>query len=384
MSQGIRVALLAGEMSGDLLGAGLMQALRQRLPDVRFEGIGGPRMEALGLQSRVAMERLSVMGFIEPLKRLPELLRIRADVVGHFSRHPPDVFIGIDSPDFNLGIERRLKRLGIPCVHYVSPSVWAWRQGRIHGIARAVDLMLALLPFEAAFYRDHGVPVVFTGHPLADEIPEHVDMAASRAQLGLAADRPVLALLPGSRQGEIGRLAPPFLLTALQCQQQRPGLQVILPCVSLERRRQVEDLLAIHAPDLALTLLDGNSRLAMAAADALLMTSGTATLEGLLLKKPMIVCYKLPALTYAIVRRMVKIPHFSLPNLLAAEPLVPEYVQEQVEPGRLATEVCALLDGGGYPQAQIEAYRRIHGELRRNASERAADAVLQLLRERRP
>jgi lipid-A-disaccharide synthase len=383
MSKCMRIGLLAGEMSGDLLGASLMRALRQRVPDIVFEGIGGPRMTAEGLESRVAMERLSVMGFVEPLKRLPELLRIRADILAHFQQNPPDVFIGIDSPDFNLGIEQRLKNSGIPSVHYVSPSVWAWRQGRIRGIARAVDLMLTLLPFEAEFYQQHDVPVVFTGHPLADEIPTHVDPMAARQQLGLAPQEPILALLPGSRQGEVGRLAPPFLMTALHCQQQRPGLQVLVPCVSPARRQQVEHAVAIHAPGLRLKILDGESRLAMTAADVLLIASGTATLEGLLLKKPMIVCYKLPALTYALVRRMVKIPHFSLPNLLAGAAIVPEYVQQAVEPVRLSNEIGMMLDHADNRQVQVDAYRRIHEQLRRHASDRAADAILALQQERR-
>lgn len=379
MAATLRIGILAGESSGDILGAGLMQALRERHPAIEFRGIGGPLMEAEGLVSRVPMERLSVMGLVEPLKRLPELLRIRRELVQEFTRDPPDVFIGIDSPDFNLGIEARLRAHGIRTVHYVSPSVWAWRQGRIHKIARAVDLVLALLPFEAEFYARHGVPVCFVGHPLADLIPLDPDHLAAREQLGLVQAERVLAVLPGSRQGEVARLAPVFLAAAQRLLQQDPGLQVLLPCASAARRRQLQPLLAAAGIDPGrIHMFEGKSREAMLAADAVLLASGTAALEAMLLKRPMLVCYRMATLSYAIISRMVKVPWFSLPNLLAGERLVDELVQGEVTEAALTERLQRLLT----PAAQrgLDArYRGIHLQLRRDASRAAAEAVLEIL-----
>jgi lipid-A-disaccharide synthase len=359
MAAALRVGILAGESSGDILGAGLMQALRERRPDIEFRGIGGPLMEAQGLRSRVPMERLSVMGLVEPLKRLPELLRIRRELVDDFTRDPPDVFIGIDSPDFNLGVEERLRRRGIKTVHYVSPSVWAWRQGRIHKIARACDLVLALLPFETPIYEQHGVRVRFVGHPLADLIPLEPDRAAARRELSLAATAPVLALLPGSRQGEVARLAPVFLATASRLLQADPQLQVLLPCASPARRQQLQPMVAEAGIDSArLHLIDGSSRTAMTAADAVVLASGTAALEAMLLKRPMLVCYRMAPLSYWIISRMLKVPHFSLPNLLPR-------IQHLLQPGS-----HALLQ---------QRYLQLHQQLRCDASNRAAEAVLEIL-----
>jgi lipid-A-disaccharide synthase len=379
MAKPLRVGILAGESSGDILGAGLMQALRQRHPDIRFEGIGGPLMEAQGLQSRVPMERLSVMGLVEPLKRLPELLRIRRELVRDFLREPPDVFIGIDSPDFNLGVEARLRARGIKTVHYVSPSVWAWRQRRIHKIARAVDLMLTLLPFEAEFYHRHQVPVCFVGHPLADLIPLEPDRAAARTQLQLPAQGRVLAMLPGSRQGEVARLAPVFLATAKRLLADDPALRVLIPCASETRRRQLDGLVeALHARDPRLQLLDGTSREAMTAADAVILASGTAALEAMLLKRPMLVCYRMAPLSYFIISRMLRVPYFSLPNLLAGAPLVEELVQEQVTEATLVDRALRLLAPSGQ-EALLHSYRDIHLQLRQDASRRAAEAIIEIL-----
>jgi lipid-A-disaccharide synthase len=379
MAKPLRVGILAGESSGDILGAGLMQALRQRHPDIRFEGIGGPLMEAQGLQSRVPMERLSVMGLVEPLKRLPELLRIRRELVRDFLREPPDVFIGIDSPDFNLGVEARLRARGIKTVHYVSPSVWAWRQRRIHKIARAVDLMLTLLPFEAEFYHRHQVPVCFVGHPLADLIPLEPDRAAARTQLQLPAQGRVLAMLPGSRQGEVARLAPVFLATAKRLLADDPALLVLIPCASETRRRQLDGLVeALHARDPRLQLLDGTSREAMTAADAVILASGTAALEAMLLKRPMLVCYRMAPLSYFIISRMLRVPYFSLPNLLAGAPLVEELVQEQVTEATLVDRALRLLAPSGQ-EALLHSYRDIHLQLRQDASRRAAEAIIEIL-----
>jgi lipid-A-disaccharide synthase len=380
MGTPVRIGILAGESSGDILGAGLMQALLADYPDIFFEGIGGPLMAAQGLKSQVPMERLSVMGLVEPLKRLPELLRIRRAVIRHFILNPPAVFIGIDSPDFNLGIELKLRAAGIRTVHYVSPSVWAWRRRRINKIARAVDLVLTLFPFEADFYNKHQVPVCFVGHPLADLIPLHPDKLLARKALQLPDNGKVLALLPGSRAGEVARLGPVFLQAAALLVQQDPVLQVVLPCatpgcrVLLEQMPQYRNLLASGR----LRVLDGSSRMAMQAADAVLLASGTATLEALLLKLPMLVCYRMASLSYAIISRLLKVPYFSLPNLLAGEKLVDELVQTEVQPEVLAEKMQQLLADSDNRSLQAR-YQAIHQTLRREASKRAAEAVLKLL-----
>lgn len=382
----LHVGILAGESSGDILGAGLMEALRQEHPAIRFSGIGGPLMQQQGLVSRVPMERLSVMGLVEPLKRLPELLRIRRDIVDHFSSERPDVFIGIDSPDFNLGVEARLRAQGIRTVHYVSPSVWAWRQKRIRKIAAAVDLVLTLFPFEADFYRQHKVPVSFVGHPLADAIPMEPDRADARARLGISNDARVVALLPGSRFGEVARMGPVFLQTAALLAQQDPALQFLLPCANADRERQLRALLPaeltakLSAKKGAIHLIDGQSRVAMTAADAVLLASGTAALEAMLLKRPMLVCYRMAPLSYAIISRMLQVPYFSLPNLLAGAPLVEELVQDAVNPANLAAKVSALLNRSPAEQQLLdERYRDIHRSLSGGASVKAAAAVLQLV-----
>lgn len=382
----LHVGILAGESSGDILGAGLMEALRQEHPAIRFSGIGGPLMQQQGLVSRVPMERLSVMGLVEPLKRLPELLRIRRDIVDHFSSERPDVFIGIDSPDFNLGVEARLRAQGIRTVHYVSPSVWAWRQKRIRKIAAAVDLVLTLFPFEADFYRQHKVPVSFVGHPLADAIPMEPDRADARARLGISNDARVVALLPGSRFGEVARMGPVFLQTAALLAQQDPALQFLLPCANADRERQLRALLPaeltakLSAKKGAIHLIDGQSRVAMTAADAVLLASGTAALEAMLLKRPMLVCYRMAPLSYAIISRMLQVPYFSLPNLLAGAPLVEELVQDAVNPANLAAKMSALLNRSPAEQQLLdERYRDIHRSLSGGASVKAAAAVLQLV-----
>jgi lipid-A-disaccharide synthase len=317
------------------------------------------------------------MGLVEPLKRLPELLRIRRDIVRHFSDTRPDVFIGIDSPDFNLGVEQRLRAQGIRTVHYVSPSVWAWRQRRIGKIAKATDLVLTLFPFEAAFYREHGVRVAFVGHPLADEIPLLPPQQQARMRLGLAPAGRVVALLPGSRHGEVARLGPVFLETAQLLHGADPALQFVLPCATPERRQQLQQLGAARLP--GMHLLDGESRTAMAAADVVLLASGTAALEALLLKKPMLVCYRMAPLSYALISRLLKVPYFSLPNLLAGERLVEELVQEQVAAPALATKVQTLLHSDAAHARLLQRYQDIHLSLRAGASVAAARAVLELL-----
>lgn len=373
MTDLMRVALVAGEASGDILGAGLMQALKAQYPQIEFIGVGGPLMQAQGLNSYFPMERLSVMGLVEVLGRLPELLSRRKRLINTLIEAKPDVFIGIDAPDFNLTLELKLRQAGIKTVHYVSPSVWAWRQKRVLKIREACDLMLTLFPFEAQFYQDHQVPVRFVGHPLADTIPQQADRAAARDALNLAQDQSVVALMPGSRGGEVSRLGSLFLDAAVRLRTLRPGIQFVLPCSSPERRAQLEQMLV--GRDLPLTLLNGRSHEALAACDAVLIASGTATLEALLYKRPMVVAYKVAPLTYRILKRLVTSAYISLPNLLAERLLVPEMIQDAATPETLAQLLAPLLDGG---EVQTEGFDVIHRALRRDASVQAAQAVLQL------
>ncbi|MEB0077094.1 lipid-A-disaccharide synthase [Pseudomonas sp. CCI3.2] len=373
MTKALRVALVAGEASGDILGSGLMRALKARHPDVEFVGVGGPLMEAEGLVSYFPMERLSVMGLVEVLGRLRELLAKRKQLIQTLISEKPDVFIGIDAPDFNLDIELKLRRAGIKTVHYVSPSVWAWRQKRVLKIREGCDLMLTLLPFEARFYEEKGVPVRFVGHPLADTIPLESDRAAARATLGLPAGV-VIALMPGSRGGEVGKLGGLFFDAAERLMVLRPGIRFVLPCASPQRRAQIETLL--QGRDLPVLLLDGQSHLALAACDAVLIASGTATLEALLYKRPMVVAYRLAPITFWILKRLVKSPYVSLPNLLAQRLLVPELLQEAATAETLAQTLLPLLESG---EVQTAGFDEIHRTLRRDASNQAAEAVLGLL-----
>jgi lipid-A-disaccharide synthase len=374
MADLLRVALVAGEASGDILGAGLMQALKTRYPQIEFIGVGGPLMQAEGLNPYFPMDRLAVMGLVEVLGRLPELLARRRRLIKTLIDAKPHVFIGIDAPDFNLGLELKLRRAGIKTVHYVSPSVWAWRQKRVLKIRDACDLMLTLFPFEAQFYDAHQVPVRFVGHPLADAIPPQADRAGAREALDLPQDGTVVALLPGSRGGEVARLGALFLDTAVRLRTLRPGIRFVMPCASPERRVQLEQMLV--GRDLPLTLLDGRSHDALAACDAVLIASGTATLEALLYKRPMVVAYKVAPLTYLILKRLVSSAYISLPNLLAQRLLVPELIQDAATPEALAQALAPLLNDG---EVQTEGFDVIHRALRRDASAQAADAVLTLI-----
>jgi lipid-A-disaccharide synthase len=369
----LRIALVAGEASGDILGSGLMRAIKARHPDAEFIGVGGPLMEAQGMTSYFPMERLSVMGLVEVLGRLKELLARRKLLIQTLIDEKPDVFIGIDAPDFTLNIELKLRQAGIKTVHYVSPSVWAWRQKRVLKIREGCDLMLTLLPFEARFYEEQGVPVRFVGHPLADTIPLQADQLAARAALGLG-EGPVVALMPGSRGGEVGRLGALFFDAAERLVAVRPDIRFVLPCASPQRREQIQQLL--QGRELPLTLLDGQSHVALAACNAVLIASGTATLEALLYKRPMVVAYRLAPLTYWILKRMVKSPYVSLPNLLAQRLLVPELLQDAATAEALAQTLLPLLDDGDTQTAGFDA---IHRTLRRDASNQAAEAVLNLI-----
>jgi lipid-A-disaccharide synthase len=374
----MRIGVLAGEASGDILGSRVLAALRNRYPDLVVEGIGGPLMAAQGLDSMYPMERLSVMGFIEPLKRLPELLGIRRQLFHYFRDNPPDLFLGIDAPDFNLRLEYLLRRSGIRTAHLVSPSVWAWRRGRIHKIKRAVDLMLCLFPFETAIYRQHDVPVCFVGHPLADEIDLYEDNSGARAALGLAPQGKLLALLPGSRGGEVRLLAPPFLDAARLLQQADPQLSFVLPAANAARHAELMTLLADY-PDLPLTLVAGRSREVMSAADAVLLASGTATLEAALLKRPMVVAYRMGWLSWLLVSTLVNTPYAALPNVLAGRVVVPELLQGEAVPAALASALAPLLAGEGAAGKQLREFDDIHCQLRQSYGERAAAALGELV-----
>lgn len=378
-NRSMTIAIVAGEASGDILGSGLIRSLRKRYPRARFVGIGGDEMVAEGFHSLVPMERLSVMGLVEVLGRLPELFRIRARLLDYFFANRPDVVIGIDSPDFTLAIERRCREAGIPSVHYVSPSVWAWRQKRIFKIARSVNLMLTLFPFEARFYEEHQVPVAFVGHPLADRIPMELDTAGARHDLGLDIARPVLAVLPGSRSGEVSRLGSLFLEASRWLQERRQDLQLVIPCVNREREQQIRQLVDDLDVQLPVTLVRGRSREVMAASDVVLLASGTATLEAMLLKKPMVVGYRLSSFSYRVVSHLVNVPWVALPNLLARTPLVPELLQDEATPEALGAAVLERLENEQERGRLHKAFADLHETLRQNADERAASAISDLL-----
>lgn len=377
----MRIGIVAGEASGDLLGAGLIEAIRRRHPQAQFEGIAGPRMRAAGCTPLFDAEKLSVMGLVEVLGHLPELLKIRKQVRQHFLAQPPDVFVGVDAPDFNLRLERQLRDAGIPTVHYVSPSVWAWRQGRVRHIGRSADRVLTLFPFEARFYERFGIDARFVGHPLADRIPLETDRTAARRELGLPESGTVVALLPGSREGEVRRLAAPFLRAAARCAQARPRLRFVVPMAGASLRAQFEMARMQEAPELAITVTDGHAHRAMTAADVVLLASGTAALEALLLSRPMVVAYKLAPLSYALVKglRMLKAPYYSLPNWLCGEAVVPELIQGDAHPEALSRALLQWLDEPQRMQALGERFAAIHRQLRRGASEAAAEAVLDLI-----
>jgi len=376
--------LVAGEASGDNLGAPLIRALAARAPGARSFGVAGPRMVEAGCEAWYPAEALAVMGLAEVLRHLPRLLRLRRELRERLVGAAPDAFIGIDSPEFNLRLARDLRAAGIPAVQYVSPQVWAWRQGRVRSIAASVDLVLCVLPFETAFYESHAVRAVFVGHPLADRVPLESDPVAARAALGLAAQGAVVAVLPGSRGGEVSRLGPPFAATIAWLAARRPDLSFVAPMVNGGVRAAFEQALAVHAPGVAVQLVDGRAQEAIAASDAVLVASGTATLETALVKRPMVVAYRVAPLTGWLLRglKLVKTEFFSQPNLLAGRQLVPEFFQEQVRPEVLGPAVLGQLERTDRAQL-VEAFSAIHHTLRRGASERAAEAVLELVNERR-
>ncbi|OOF57734.1 lipid-A-disaccharide synthase [Rodentibacter myodis] len=377
------IALVAGEVSGDILGAGLIQQLKVRYPQARFIGIAGPRMIAEGCETLVDMEALSVMGLAEILKHLPRLLKIRQNVIQTMLREKPDVYIGIDAPDFNLDIELKLKAKGIKTIHYVSPSVWAWRQNRIHKIAKATNQVLAFLPFEKAFYDKFNVPCRFIGHTMADAIPLKPNRLEACQFLKIDPSQRYLAILVGSRGSEVEFLTEPFLKTALLLKAQFPDLQFLVPLVNEKRRQQFEAIKAHVAPDLAMHLIDGNARQVLIAANATLLASGTAALEAMLCKSPMVVGYKMKPLTYFLAKRLVKTEYISLPNLLANEMLVPEMIQAQCEPTLLAEKLADYLSEEESAVKNrhilIQRFTDLHQQIQCDADKQAAQAVIDLL-----
>jgi lipid-A-disaccharide synthase len=381
MTRPLRFALVAGEASGDTLGAGLIEAIKAQAPDSTFVGMAGPKMIAAGCEAWYRSEEIAVMGFFEVLPHLRRILRLRRELVARIARERVDAFIGIDAQDFNKPAAAALKRAGIKTVQYVSPQVWAWRQSRVATIREAVDLVLCVLPFEPKFYEAHGVNAKFVGHPLADQIPLDVDKRAARVRLGLPHDEPVLAVLPGSRRSEVSRLSAPFMATAAWLRERRPGLKVAVALASDATAELFRD--ATAGMDLGgAALIPRRAGEVMAAADVVLTASGTASLEALLTKRPMVVAYKMVPLTYWLVRRLgvSKLPHFSLPNLLAGRKLVPEFVQGQVRADVLGPAVLGALDGTVLEPGWYDAFADIHRQLRRDASASAAREVLALVR----
>lgn len=377
MSRPLRIGMIAGEVSGDILAAGLMQQLRSLYPDCQFVGIAGPRMQNIGIETLFDMDELAVMGIVEVLSRLPRLLQVRKQIVRYFLDNPPDIFIGVDAPDFNITVELKLKQAGIKTVHYVSPSVWAWREKRIYKMKAAADLTLAFLPFEKAFYDEHQVPCAFVGHTMADAIPLVNDPVPARQALGLPLDAPILAVLPGSRHAEVALLAPVFLQTCRQLVQQFPTLEFVVPCVNARRRAEFEAILAAEGAGLHVHVIDGQARQAMTAANVVLLSSGTATLETMLVNRPMVVAYKVKPLTFWIGKKLVKIRMFSLPNLLAGRMIVPEFIQDDCTPDNLSQSVAHYLHSDNSELSQT--FLQLHEKIKCNADVQAAKAVAELI-----
>ena len=377
------IAIIAGEVSGDILGAGLIHALKARYPNAKFIGIGGERMIAEGFETLFDMEELSVMGLVEVLKHLPRLLNIRRSIIEQLSALKPDVFIGIDAPDFNLDVELKLKQQGIKTIHYVSPSVWAWRQKRVYKIAAATNLVLAFLPFEKAFYDRFNVPCRFIGHTMADAIPLKPNRDEACQLLNLAPAQRYMAILVGSRGSEVEFLSEPFLQTAQLLHQRYPDVKFLVPLINQKRRQQFEQIKQRVAPELDMILLDGNARAAIIAAEATLLASGTAALEAMLCKSPMVVGYRMKPFTYFFAKRLVKTKYVSLPNLLADEMLVPELIQEDCNPTNLAEKLSLYLseDKSAVQNRHVllQRFAELHQRIQCNADQQAAQAVIDLL-----
>jgi len=380
----LRIAMVAGEPSGDLLAASLLGGLNERLPaGTRFNGIGGPRMTAAGFDAHWPMDKLTVRGYVEALKHIPEILGIRNELKRQLLAEPPSVFIGVDAPDFNFGLEHALRDAGIPTVHFVCPSIWAWRGGRIKKIVKAVDHMLCVFPFEPALMEKAGIASTYVGHPLADEIPLVPDVEGARRELGLPEGGPIIAVLPGSRRSEISLIGPTFFDAMELMQRREPGVRFVMPAATAALRELLQPLVAAH-PNLALTITDGKAQVAMTAADAILVKSGTVTLEAALLKKPMVISYKVPWLTGQIMQRQGYLPYVGLPNILAGRFVVPEILQHFATPEALADATLKQLNDEANRATLTEIFTEMHHALRQNTALRAAEAVAQVLETRRP
>ncbi|HBD7470342.1 TPA: lipid-A-disaccharide synthase [Legionella pneumophila] len=373
-----RIAMIAGEMSGDLLGAGVIRELKKHLKNVEFIGVGGPQMLEEGFQSLANMSELSVMGISDVLRRYPQLYFIKERLLREWTINPPDVFIGIDYPDFNLSVEERLKKQNIKTVHLVSPKVWAWRQKRVHLIKKAVDLVLTLFPFEEAFYRQRGVPAQFIGHPLADLIEINPSYSTLRKKYNYHSDDIILAVLPGSRVGEIKYMGPLFLEVMQRIAVERPHVHFIVPIACQDLYPIFLKQLQPEYGHLKVQVIQGNAREAMSISDVVLTKSGTATLEAMLLKRPMVVAFKWSKLTHAIIAPQVKAPYIALPNLLAGKKLIPEFVQEKATVDSIAESILNLLDSRNQSEL-IKEFTDIHHTLRQNANEKAALSILRIL-----
>ena len=380
MSKPLRIAMVAGEPSGDVLAAGMVGELKRLYPDAIIEGIGGPNMQAQGFHSLFDMETLSVMGLVEVLSHLPAILKVKKALLAHFSNNPPDIFVGIDAPDFNLRVEKELKAKGIKTIHYVSPTIWAWREKRVHKIAKAAGRVLGLFPFEQQVYDKYDVPYTFVGHTMADSIALTPDQQASRKMLNLPIDKAVLAVLPGSRRGEVDTLLPIFIKTMEKIAAQRPDIEFVIPAANTHRLEQINGMLkeANNVSErLPIHVTEGTSRDAMIASDVILLASGTATLEAMLCKRPMVVAYKLSPITYKIMQRLYKAPFFALPNLLANEALVPELLQDDVNPDTLSQQALTYFDSDNTDL--ISRFTDLHHTLKCNADKTAAQAVVEEL-----
>lgn len=378
----MRIAIVAGEVSGDILGSRLITSLKKHYPDAIFEGIAGDEMQQAGCASLYAMDRLSIMGYVEVLPRLFELLKMRKSLIQRWIKNPPDLMIGIDAPDFNLKLEQKLYQAGITTVHYVSPSVWAWKEGRVKKMKGAMDLMLTLFPFEVDFYTKHDIPAEFVGHPLADEVPLDIHKADARKELSLSLDANILAVLPGSRTGEIKRIAPDFLRALKTLHEQYPEWLFVAPLVN----KKIEDAFNVLkqeiAPEVPITIINGQSRTVMAASDQILMASGTAVLEGMLVGRPMVAAYRVAPLTAKIIRvfKLIKSKYFTLPNNLADEYLVPELIQEDISQENIVKEVEAQFKQSNEQRDyMLSRFNEIHKQLKQNASERAAQVLFNLV-----
>ena len=376
MSQeSLRLGLCAGEASGDLLAGSILRAWQQRGTSLDITGIGGDQMQAAGLESLCAIDRLAVMGLVEPLKRLPELLGIRRRLIAQQQRVAPDLFVGVDSPDFNLLVERRLRASGIPTAHLVSPSVWAWRRGRLRGIRESVDRMLCLLPFEVDIYREAGIDAVCVGHPLVDELQQLPTADELRTAMTLPSGKTLLAVLPGSREGEVRHLMPVFADAMQLLQARHTDLHFVIPAANAARHQQIESVL--QSKSLSVSLVRGQGREVMRCSDAIMIASGTATLEAMLLRKPMVISYRMASLSWAILSRLVKTPYVGLPNVLAGDEVVPELLQHHATASQLADAVSGLLEGDG--DRQVHRFDELAGLIGGNFAERSIDALLPLV-----